>query len=481
MGVNISSIDAEGQAVLHAALSGSQVNTGIVQSLVENGFRALRSNVDSGPTSLSYAMDQGQTDLVRMFLEHIRQNYDGDFENADDASIIKARFMLAVDDNDVGLIAYLLERGADVDMKLGAVPARPIHRAVIRNSTTVMSLLLRWGCDIEVRDNLGRTPLHRAASKNDEELEAMCFLLDHGADIQAADHSGNTPLHFAAGCGSLAALQFLVDRGACPESLNERGLTPLLYAFESPPLDHYHHREPSDIITKVELLIEKGASISGEIGEKMLATAVDENIEALVRLLLSKGVDPTKEAMVPNFMFHPSPPIAICTKNGDIELVHLLLDYGADATIHVRDVPEGDTFTLLHHAVSAYTGSTELVRLLLDKGADPLVLTRKEMTMLHHFISSHFGEGDTEVIDILLEHGVDLNARCGLLNRTALHYAVEFRKLMTVKHLIDRGIDVEAKDDEGMTALDIARERGYEMMAIFLTSYMRKKDRRNRI
>lgn len=166
----------------------------MVQVLLENGCEALRKD-DSGQTTLSAALGRDRTDIVRMLLEYIRRHHDGDLDKVEDASIGHARLWLATNDGDVVLVEYLLERGADVDMKFDG-STRPLHKAVMKQSTMVMSLLLRRGSNIEVRDDRGETPLHLAAMGSYE--EGMEFLLDHGADIQAASHDRDTPLHLAA-------------------------------------------------------------------------------------------------------------------------------------------------------------------------------------------------------------------------------------------------------------------------------------------
>ena len=96
--------------------------------------------------------------------------------------------------------------------------------------------------------------------------------------------------------------------------------------------------------------------------------------------------------------------------------------------------------------------------------------------MLHHFMAGYYTEGP-ELVDILVEHGVDLNARCGLKQWTIFHYAVQWGKFVTLRHLVQKGVDIEAKDGEGMTGLDIARKKGLEMVAIFLTSCLGKKEK----
>ena len=59
----------------------------------------------------------------------------------------------------------------------------------------LMAWLMEQGADINVKDEYGRTPLHYHAQVNN--TAQLAFLLAQGADIHAQDTYGNTPLHFA--------------------------------------------------------------------------------------------------------------------------------------------------------------------------------------------------------------------------------------------------------------------------------------------
>jgi len=51
-------------------------------------------------------------------------------------------------------------------------------------------------CDTNLRDSIGRTPLHYAAANSS--LSFVSKLVDSDADVSIADIRGCTPLHFAA-------------------------------------------------------------------------------------------------------------------------------------------------------------------------------------------------------------------------------------------------------------------------------------------
>lgn len=72
-------------------------------------------------------------------------------------------------------------------------------------------LALKWDCDIDTRDNDGRTPLHWAAYKGF--ADPIRLLLCLGARPLLADKEGCTPLHWAAIKGHSEACTLLVQGG----------------------------------------------------------------------------------------------------------------------------------------------------------------------------------------------------------------------------------------------------------------------------
>ncbi|THV08419.1 ankyrin [Dendrothele bispora CBS 962.96] len=75
----------------------------------------------------------------------------------------------------------------------------------------------------------GKTPLHIAAQKGNEELVRM--LCDLGADCNLADNEGNTPLHYASAWGHIPVVQLLIERGCQYAAPNDEGFTASDYAY----------------------------------------------------------------------------------------------------------------------------------------------------------------------------------------------------------------------------------------------------------
>ena len=84
--------------------------------------------------------------------------------------------------------------------------------------------LLEHGARSDVRDRLGRVPIHHAAG---EGYATIIPILARSADeANAADNAGDTPLHMAAMNGRLAAARALLTAGANRCARNAQGRTP---------------------------------------------------------------------------------------------------------------------------------------------------------------------------------------------------------------------------------------------------------------
>jgi hypothetical protein len=75
----------------------------------------------------------------------------------------------------------------------------------------------------------GKTALHIAALKGNEELVRM--LCDLGADFDLQDNKGNTPLHYASSWGHIPVVQLLIERGCQFATRNNEGFTASDYAY----------------------------------------------------------------------------------------------------------------------------------------------------------------------------------------------------------------------------------------------------------
>ncbi|MBU0514901.1 MAG: ankyrin repeat domain-containing protein [Proteobacteria bacterium] len=141
-----------------------------------------------------------------------------------------------------------------------------------------VKLLLGKGARVNVRDELGLTPLHLAAWRGRTELAAM--LLQRGAAVNARSKSGRlTPLHCAASAGHAKLVVLLIKKGGNPNGPDACGWTPLHgAAFEG----------RGRVVT---MLLVHGAAVNvkDKGGRTPLFWARAGRHSAVARLLVNKG------------------------------------------------------------------------------------------------------------------------------------------------------------------------------------------------
>lgn len=155
----------------------------------------------------------------------------------------------------------------------------------------------------------------------------------------------------------------------------------------------------------------------------------------------------------------PADDMAVLRKSimsDDIEPLRRYLASGGDP-----DSVNTKGMSLLMLAVWAGKGP-DAPRLLLEAGAD--VLFRQPGTGWRAF---HFAvvNDHLDVLHLLLQHGDTFHAPD---DWKALHYAVQYRAYRTLSVLVERGVDIELRDDEGRTPLMRAARTGISQMITFL-------------
>jgi ankyrin repeat protein len=177
-----------------------------------------------------------------------------------------------------------------------------------------------------------------------------------------------------------------------------------------------------------------------------------------VKDLLARGVD----VNIREETMGSTPLIVACSLEGTDEIIELLISEGAD--INVKGSYDGRT-----PLMCAAANSKKAVELLLAKGAEVNTIGVDGMTAL---IQSIFGilsgSVTTEVCDLLLEKGADVNSQligADATGWTALMFASSNEKVDLVKYLILKGADINLKAKDGTTALSLAiKEKNEEII-----------------
>ncbi|WP_039455448.1 ankyrin repeat domain-containing protein [Candidatus Jidaibacter acanthamoebae] len=158
-------------------------------------------------TALQIATERGNMKMVELLLA--QPNIENDFESLQNALY-----------NGYGNVARkILEHKPEL-AKMAIDGENPLQSSILTGDKNLISdlipLLIKYGADVNIRNENGRTPLHLAAHHG---LRDACALLlkQEGIIVDAADKKGYTPLHHAASAGKIGCCRILLEKGADPE------------------------------------------------------------------------------------------------------------------------------------------------------------------------------------------------------------------------------------------------------------------------
>ena len=121
------------------------------------------------------------------------------------------------------------------------------------------------------------------------------------------------------------------------------------------------------------------------------------------------------------------------------------------------------------HSVSHY-GHPEIVQVLLELGVDVNAKCGDESTPLSDALYGTYHK-DARVARLLIAHGADPNTR-NKAGITPLHRASKCGWIEMVRLLIEHGANVDVKDGKGVTPLDVATENHHEEVVKLLSDHL---------
>jgi len=443
--------DSEGSTPLHAAVAWRGSSDTLLHLLAAAGAD-LDARNNRGQTPLHVAVSIDDPTLVRtlMRLGADPAARDGAGNPFDPVACERwgTRIFFAFATADV--VAGCIEAGKDVRAVFNAhpcasaagdtsqsppprcffIPVPLIHLVAWTSDPAVVSVLLRAGADVHVRDGRGTrgfTALHRAAANGTPGV--VRALLEAGADpdavasldivcVSVAAPCGRswTPLNSAAGNPDPGVMEALLEGGADLDAAMEGGTTPLDDAAGNP--------NPAVIAA----LLASGADVTPPWGvETPLHIAAKSNSNpAVLKLMLEAGADVNARDYYGYTPLH-----AAAGNNPNPEIVAALIAAGADVNARDPDgyVPSGrrtNDRTPLFMAAAPLSGATwnaPVVEALVRAGADLERADGSGRTPLHAAALWH-----PAVFPLLLRLGADPNAR-DADGRTPLDHALENRSL----------------------------------------------------
>jgi ankyrin repeat protein/GTPase SAR1 family protein len=462
----------EGYTALMVAAQNGQVKlaTKLVQEHGASVHVGLQQEYSSW-TALMEASKSGSIDIVKLLLEH----------GADD---LGWALVPAILNKHNDIIELLLKHGAQVDDKNWSIylSQPPLVEAVRNGDADVVKLLLEHGA----KQGKNSAMIDAIFNKN---AEIIRILSGHGARVDEMAWSDHPLLVEAVDKGDAYIVKLLLEHGAKQEI--DRAITDAIF------------NKNTEII---QILSEHGAQVDEDCFDALIE-AVEKGDADIVKLLLEHGAKQEIDRAITDAIF-----------NKNTEIIQILSEHGAqvdedcfDALIEAVEKGDADIVELLlehgatheiEYAMSRaiWNEQTEIIQTLSDHGAqidddsyedgvdeEPDLVTACEIgnlnvakLLLEHGAKDSKYPGwalteailnkHTEVIDLLLEHGVcvaDDGNRLDSDKNPALVEASENGDIESVKLLLKYGEKEEYQDHLGWA---LSKATTPELFALLLDS-----------
>ncbi len=399
---------------------------------------------------------------------------------------------------DARMVRTLLDAGAQVD-KPNQDGETALMLAIKTGELPVVEMLINAGANVNAKETFhNQTALMWAADAPKSAGEIVKLLLSKGADFkpraltsdwgsqitsepraQYRPEGGLTALLYATRSGCYACVEELIGAGADVNYPSPEGVTPLMIALDN---DH------NDV---AKLLLDRGANpnLWDWWGRTPLYIAIDRR-EAVLAPLRTGILTIRTPAAPPKPRASSGPPVS------NLEMIIALMTAGVDLNPQLnmhRPSRGGNSGRFVEEFYNTgctpllratIAGDIEVVRALLDKGASPNI---SGMGLTPFLVAAGVGTGgrgtglasstssggpvNTAIMDLLLEHGADVNAQVtgtqtysfrisrapsATEGMTALHVAAQKGNADVVRYLLAKGSNTDLPDSKGRKPIDLA-------------------------
>lgn len=401
----------------------------------------------TGLRPLSLAIGNRDIGMVRLLLDH-----GANATQADHAG--ETPLMLAARSGSLDIVQALLEHGADVHAREPHYQQTALMIAARASAPDVVELLLASGAEVDAQTLPGEIPEFRLPSQNAGSKGVGINRGGWPEHGQRAPVGGaKTPLLYATRQGDLETVKLLVAAGADLELADANGVTPLLNAILNGAAASQPDRQ-SQHIDVARYLMEQGANIAASdwYGETPLWVAVDLRNLDVSGPVRDNGID----------------------RAAVLELIRELLEQGADPNTRIQEYPPEHRWITRLGSLSwvdftgqtpflraALAGDVTVMRLLLDHGADPNIATFAGTTPLmaaagvNWVVNQTYDQGPEALLEaVQLAHalGNDVNAS-NSMGLTAVHGAANRGSDDIIRWLAGQGARLDVADAQGRTPI----------------------------
>ncbi|CAL2106385.1 Ankyrin repeat-containing protein [Tenacibaculum sp. 190524A02b] len=341
--------------------------------------------------------------------------------------------------NNVPLMKHLIAKNARMDLK-DSHQYSPLTFAAAtgQTNTEIYDLCIENGIDIKNDvDEKGANALLLLIGhlKN---LDLINYFTSKDLSIKSTDINGNGAFNYVAKKGNKKLLEILIKKGFKYKNLNKNGENPILLATKGSrkgynSLEFFKYLEGLGINPNITSKDGKTPLHNIAYGNKNIAT---------FNYFLNKGVNVNQVDKSGNT------PLINAAGRNSLDIIKLLSSKTSDINLQNKK-----GVSALSAAVER--NSFEVVDYLISNNADVNTKDTKGNSLGYYLVNSYSlkkAEEFKKKLNLLKEKGVNLKATQNN-NNSLLHVAIDKNSIQLLKEVQKLGIDINAKNKDGLTAL----------------------------
>ncbi|MEO9891798.1 ankyrin repeat domain-containing protein [Aurantibacter sp.] len=289
-------------------------------------------------------------------------------------------------------------------------------------------------------------------------LKTIDFLIAQGNDINKRTHDSRTYIFWAASNGNVALVKHLIGKGAKLDLVDSHGYGPISFTAAS-------GQEDTAIY---DAFIDGGADVKKEKDHHgknalLVATGRAKSMK-IIDYFINKGLAINSTDEHGNGIFH------YAAQGGNIDILKQLVARGVSTK---KNETTNENAIFFASKVGRGGGNgIEVFQYLEGIGISPNIVTKEGETPIHNLAG---GSSDTKLFEYFIAKGVDINAQDEKGN-TALLNSVPRNKFETISYIAEKTKNINHTNKKGQSALTLAVQNNSAEVVNFLISKGAKID-----
>jgi ankyrin repeat protein len=442
------SAQAQTNTLLEQSFWQGQPDVTQVKAQVEKGSSPSQFNTMSMDPVVMAINAQAPTETIKYLVDQPGNNVDKLTHDG------RTYLHWAANRGNAEVVEYLLNKGAKVNI-MDSHGTTPLLFAAASGqpNTKIYDLLLAHGDNLKKNVNQDGANALLLAVANDKELTLTNYFISKGLDLNSVDAAGGNAFSYAAKGGNVDLLKTLIQKGVKPSPnailMAAQGGGGRRGGSGGITLAGYQYLESLNL----------KANVTGKNGANALHYIVRKPNQAeIINYFLSKGVDVNQADEDGNTVL-----MNAAAGNRDTAVIGLLLP-------KVKNINQANLKGETALAMAVRSNSPDVLAYLINKGADVKALDKNGNNLAYYLMESYRPQGQgfsgpaapqggaprqddfDAKLNVLKSKGLDVTTPQKNGN-TLYHLAIAKNDIGLLKRLQPLGIDVNAKNAEGLTAL----------------------------